>query len=212
MKTLRSYSILLGTILLCSYGSAAFSQQGGLCYQTPLLLDLGKNGIDLGPAGVGVYFDNNANGRAEHLQWVRPGGDEGFLALDRNGNGVVDNGSELFGNGTPCIIDGRTAPNGFVGLAQYDSRSLGGNDDGVISIADAIWNSLRIWVDANADGVSVPSEMQTLESHGLVSLPTIPRSLRRVDGAGNRIPYVALATTAGSRVKMWMVDVYFVVL
>jgi trimeric autotransporter adhesin len=212
MKTFRSYSILLGTLLLCSYGTAAFSQQTGLCYQTPLLLDLAKNGIDLGPAGVGVRFDNNANGIAEHLQWVRPGGDEGFLALDRNGNGVVDNGSELFGNGTPCIMDGTNAPNGFVGLAQYDSRALGGNDDGVISIADAIWNQLRIWVDTNADGVSVLSEMQTLESHQLVTLPTIPRSLRYVDSAGNRIPYVALATTAGSRVKMRVVDVYFLML
>src|SRR5262245_891322 len=113
MKTFRSCSIVLWTLLVCSYGPAAFSQITPPCYQTPLLLDLAKNGIDLGPSGVGVRFDNNANGIAEHLQWVKPGGDEGFLVLDRNGNGIVDNGSELFGNGTPCIIGSGTAPNGF---------------------------------------------------------------------------------------------------
>ena len=121
---------------------------------TPIVIDLGNNGINLGQAGVGVYFDVNADGVRDHVQWVRRGGDEGFLALDRSGNGLIDDGAELFGVGTPLVLEGRNAPNGFVGLAQYDSRQLGGNDDGLITEADAIWPQLRIWVDANADGVS----------------------------------------------------------
>ena len=54
---------------------------------TPIVIDLGNNGINLGQAGVGVYFDVNADGVRDHVQWVRRGGDEGFLALDRSGNG-----------------------------------------------------------------------------------------------------------------------------
>ena len=114
---------------------------------SPIVIDLGNNGIHLGQAGVGVYFDVNADGVRDHVQWVRRGGDEGFLALDRSGNGLVDDGAELFGVGTPLVLEGRNAPNGFVGLAQYDSRQLGGNDDGLITEADAIWPQLRIWVD-----------------------------------------------------------------
>ena len=57
-----------------------------------------------------MYFDVNADGVRDHVQWVRRGGDEGFLALDRSGNGLVDNGAELFGVGTPMILEGRNAP------------------------------------------------------------------------------------------------------
>ena len=146
-----------------------------------------------GQAGVGVYFDVNADGVRDHVQWVRRGGDEGFLALDRSGNGVIDDGAELFGVGTPLVLEGRNAPNGFVGLAQYDSRQLGGNDDGLITEADAIWPQLRIWLDANADGVSTADEMRTLKSFGLTALETIPKLRKYIDAAGNVIPYWAWA-------------------
>jgi trimeric autotransporter adhesin len=179
---------------------------------SPLVIDLGNNGINLGPAGVGVYFDMDANGTRDHLQWVQAGGDEGFLALDRSGNGVVDDGAELFGVGTPMILEGRNAPNGFVGLAQYDSRQLGGNDDGLITEADAIWPQLRIWLDANADGVSTLDEMRTLKSTGLTALETIPKRRKYVDDAGNFIPYWAWAQQRARPGRALMVDVFFVVL
>src|SRR5690349_7414220 len=179
---------------------------------TPIVIDLGNNGINLGPAGVGVYFDMDANGTRDHLQWVKAGGDEGFLALDRSGNGIVDDGSELFGVGTPMILEGRNAPNGFVGLAQYDSRQLGGNDDGLISDADAIWPQLRIWVDANADGVSTAAEMRTLKSYGITALETIPRIRKYVDPAGNVLPYWAWAAQPARGGHILMVDVFFRVL
>ena len=125
MKTLVSF-------LLYLIATSAWAQ----C--SPIVVDTHRDGITLGPAGRGVSFDVNADGFADFVQWVRPGGDEAFLSLDRNRNGVVDDGSELFGVGTP-LFEGGTAPNGFVGLAQYDQPLLGGNDDGVISRADAIW-------------------------------------------------------------------------
>ncbi len=176
---------------------------------SPLVIDLAHDGIKLGEGGTGVYFDINADGVRDHIQWVRPGGDEGFLAMDRSGNGLVDNGSELFGVGTPLVLEGRNAPNGFVGLAQYDMRELGGNDDGLITEADAVWPQLRIWVDADANGVATYSEMRTLKSYGITAIETIPKRHRYMDPAGNLIPLWAWAMQSGKPGRALMVDVFF---
>ena len=199
-------------ILTCALLAAApqLCNAWGQC--TPIVIDLGNNGINLGPAGTGIYFDMDANGTRDHLQWVQRGGDEGFLALDRSGNGIVDDGAELFGVGTPLVLEGRNAPNVFVGLAQYDSRQLGGNDDGLITEADAIWPQLRIWLDANADGVSTRDEIRTMKGSGLTALETIPKIRKYVDAAGNVIPYWAWATQRSRPGRALMVDVFFVVL
>ena len=117
MKTLIS-------LLLCLLSAHVWGQ----C--SPIVVDTRRDGIELGPAGRGVSFDVNADGFPDYVQWVRPRGDEAFLTLDRNRNGLVDDGSELFGVGTP-LLEGGTAPNGFIALAQYDQPLLGGNDDGV---------------------------------------------------------------------------------
>lgn len=176
---------------------------------SPIVIDLARDGLELGKAGVGVYFDVNADGVKDHVQWTRRGGDEGLLAMDRSGNGVVDDGAELFGVGTPLMLDGRNAPNGFVGLAQYDARELGGNDDGLITEADAIWPQLRIWLDFNADGISTIDEMRTLRSYGITALETIPKIRKRVDEAGNVIPYWAWAVQQNRGGRAAMVDVFF---
>lgn len=200
-------------LLAVSFLAATFhTSDAWAVYCSPIVIDLGKNGIRLGQAGVGVYFDVNADGVRDHVQWVRPGGDEGFLALDRSGNGLVDNGGELFGVGTPMAFEGRAAPNGFVGLAQYDSRPLGGNDDGLITAADAIWPQLRVWVDLNADGICTVDEMRTLSSYGLTALETIPKVRRHTDASGNLIPYWAWATDRMRPGRSLMVDVFFLVL
>lgn len=207
MKHLKLLGIasLFGALL---QGGAAW----GMC--SPIVIDLNGNGIKLGEAGVGVYFDVDADGIREHVQWVRPGGDEAFLALDRTGNGLVDDGSELFGIGTPLVLEGGTARNGFIGLAQYDQRQLGGNDDGLITVADAVWPQLRLWLDLNADGVANREEMRTLRSVGITSLDTIPRVRRYMDEAGNLIPFwgwVTRSSIAGqqSAGRSLMVDVFF---
>ena len=199
--------LIAGIVGGAALGGTAWS---GGC--SPIVVDLGNNGINLGQAGVGVYFDVNADGVRDHVQWVRREGDEAFLALDRSGNGLIDNGSELFGVGTPMILESRNAPNGFVGLAQYDSRLLGGNDDGNISEADAIWPQLRLWIDQNADGVSTRDEMRMLRSVGLTALDTIPRIRKHVDDAGNFIPFWAWATQRPQPGRALMADVFFRVL
>jgi trimeric autotransporter adhesin len=209
MVTMKIFNrMLLASILgIASLGNTAWS---GGC--SPIVIDLGNNGLNLGQAGVGVYFDVNADGVRDHVQWTRRGGDEGFLAIDRSGNGLIDNGAELFGVGTPMILESRNAPNGFVGLAQYDSRQLGGNDDGRITEADAIWPQLRVWIDADADGISTSNEMRTLHGVGLTALDTIPRIHKHVDDAGNVIPYWAWAAQRAAPGRALMADVFFLVL
>jgi hypothetical protein len=193
------------SILLFAMTASAWGQ----C--SPIVVDTRRDGIELGPAGRTVSFDVNADGFRDSVQWVRRGGDEAFLSLDRNRNGLVDDGSELFGVGTP-LVEGGKAPNGFVGLAQYDQPLLGGNDDGVISLADAIWPELTLWLDSNADGVASRNEMRRPESFGLTSFGIIPKVRRYTDPAGNSLPYWAWASTTGRPARTAMVDVYFLVL
>jgi hypothetical protein len=189
--------------MLCLFAAQVWGQ----C--SPIVVDLNRNGVHLGPEGRGVNFDVNADGFADFVQWVRPRGDEAFLALDRNRNGLVDDGSELFGVGTP-LFEGGNAPNGFVGLAQYDAPLLGGNDDGLITADDAIWPELSIWLDRNADGVSTADEMYPPADLRLTSFETIPKARRQRDAAGNALPYWAKAIIRNKKTDM--VDVYFQVL
>jgi hypothetical protein len=196
----------LAVLLFCLASMSAWGQ----C--SPIVVDTKSDGIKLGPAGRGVSFDVNADGYPDYVQWVRPGGDEAFLTLDRNGNGLVDDGSELFGVGTPLMIEGGPAPNGFVGLAQYDQVALGGNDDGLISSADDIWPHLSMWVDTNADAVATRNEMRRPGQLGFRSFGTIPEVRRHVDEAGNLLPYWAWARTTQAPRKAIMVDVFFLIL
>jgi trimeric autotransporter adhesin len=179
-----------------------------ICNHTPLIVDVKGDGVNLGPPGVGVWFDLDANGSPIHMQWTRAGGDDAFLVADHNGNGVVDNGSELFGDGTNLVLTGEKAQNGFVALQQYDDPALGGNDDGLITNADLIWSSLRIWTDINADGKSQPREVRMLSFHRIKSLETYPKFKPYYDAAGNFIPLYAWATRVPSE-KSIIVDVYF---
>jgi len=133
-------------------------------YATPLVLDLDGNGVQTLGIAAGVQFDIRAEGSKVATGWVAPS--DGLLALDRNGDGVIDDASELFGSAT-ALPDGSKAANGYAALAALDS-----NGDGKIDASDAAYSQLRVWVDANSDGISEAGELKTLAQLDIASIST----------------------------------------
>jgi hypothetical protein len=133
---------------------------------SPILIDFDGDGLALTNATDGVRFDVLASGGPVQVAWTKVGANDGFLALDRNGNGVIDGGAELFGNHTeqpePNGRNKKTERNGFLALAVFDRPSHGGNGDGQITEEDAEFSRMVVWIDANHDGVSQASEMNSL--------------------------------------------------
>jgi hypothetical protein len=156
---------------------------------SPIILDVGGDGFDLSAAEDGVAFDLQPGGSPEQLAWTVTDTNDGWLALDRNGNGVIDDGTELFGNFTPQAPS--DTKNGFAALAVFDDPDQGGNGDGVISGDDAIFEALRIWLDANHDGISEPGELFRLEDVGIEGISLEYATSRRRDAHGNEFRFRA---------------------
>ncbi|WDE01002.1 hypothetical protein [Thalassomonas actiniarum] len=177
----------------------------------PIVIDLGQDGIHFGDAGVGVNFDLLNNGQPKLMQWVKANENDAFLVWDANGNGVVDNGSELFGSGSTLLNSGVKAANGYEALGQFDLEELGGNNDGFITSADNVWSSLSLWLDLNADGISTVEEMLSLEEFEISTLAVTPKVNNRHDSSGNWLPYWSWATSdqQNGNKKYKMVDVFF---
>ena len=122
------------------------------CSCSPIIIDVGGHGFSLTSAANGVVFDISGTGHPVQISWTGPGVQNAFLALDRNHNGIIDDGKELFGNFTDQPQSEQ--PNGFLALAVFDKPENGGNNDGVIDARDQIYSSLLLWIDANHDGVA----------------------------------------------------------
>jgi hypothetical protein len=171
----------------------------GLCEcvadASPIIIDLGNNGMPLTSATDGVTFDILANGHPVRVAWTRRHSQDAFLVLDRNHNGTIDSGAELFGDVTPQPAS--ATPNGFLALAVFDHPSHGGNGDGQITEEDSVYQDLRLWVDANHDGISQPEELRSLVDAGLraLSLHYVPG--KRVDEFGNVFKYRSHVTMDG---------------
>jgi hypothetical protein len=132
---------------------------GWQCY-SPIIVDTDGDGFDLTDAVGGVNFDFFGNGHSVPLSWTTSSADDSWLTLDRNGDGMVESGRELFGNLTPQPTSDH--PNGFIALGVYDKPEDGGNGDGVLDRHDAIFQSLRLWQDTNHNGISEPGELHSL--------------------------------------------------
>src|SRR6476661_7145427 len=156
----------------------------------PVLLDLARDGFHLSGPDPAVRFDIDADGVLDNIAWTRAGGDDAFLCMDRNHNGVIDNGIELFGYSTP-LLSGRPAKIGYRALADLDSLMVGGNLDGVIDSRDALFHELCAWVDQNRDGISQPAEIFSLDQVGVSYLEYDYRPIRLWDSYGNLFRYVS---------------------
>ena len=147
----------------------------------PLVLDLDGDGIETIAASATnpVLFDHDGDGLKKGTGWIQP--DDGFLVMDRNGNGTIDSGRELFGDSTP-LYTGGTASDGFEALAQEDT-----NADGAVNALDARWSNLKIWRDLNSDGISQSNELFTMEQAGVVELNISSIAHSQVLANGNQI-------------------------
>ena len=182
--------------------------EGCTCVPTsPIVIDVRGDGFSLTDAARGVGFDINGDGAANRISWTAPGSDDAWLSLDRNGNGTVDSGKELFGNFTDQPGPGER--NGFLALAEYDWPDKGGNGDGVISALDSVYGHLRLWQDANHDGVSQAGELHALPALGVETLSLDFRESRKKDRHGNEFRYRAKVNGRGrSEAGKWAYDVF----
>ena len=188
------------------------------CLPSPIIIDVDGEGFHMTSAANGVMFDISGTGNPISMGWTAAGHRNAFLALP-GADGLVHNGKELFGNFTPQPKSAH--PNGFLALAEYDKPENGGNSDGMIDEHDAVFSRLRLWIDADHDGISQPNELHTLEELGVHSLSIDYKASRRTDEFGNQFRYRAGVNpgakrepqdkTASGEPGRWGWDVFFTV-
>ena len=181
------------------YGQLIASIFNFLIYD-PLALDLNGDGkIGINPISItasdkksgsnnnnengGAYFDHNGDGVSHRSSWISK--EDGILAYDRNGNGKIDDGGELFGNFTQIKDkDGnqRLAKDGYEALKEFDS-----NNDGLIDNKDDKFKDLKIWQDANSNGISDEGELKSLDELGIASLSLNHNEVNEDLGGGNTL-------------------------
>jgi len=177
------------------------------CPSSPVILDLEGDGFELTDARNGVLFDVIPNGTPERVAWTAAGSDDAWLVLDRNENGVIDDGLELFGNYTSQRPSEN--PNGFIALAVFDEIGSGGNGDSLIDQNDEVYADLQLWRDVDHDGASRVEELSKLENSEIEAINLSYERSRLVDRHGNEFRYrAAVHAATGSPVGADAYDVF----
>ena len=142
----------------------ALNRDGYYFVFDPLALDLNGNGIETLAANGhdGAMFDHERNGIRTATGWVHS--NDGLLVHDRDGDGKITDGSEIFGDNTP-LKNGTTAAHGFAALAELDD-----NGDGKVDAADKTFSKLGVWRDLNHNGISEAGEIFALKDLRIQSL------------------------------------------
>ena len=168
----------------------------------PLALDLGGNGILTTGLNAGIHFDHEGDGFRELSGFINS--EDGLLVLDRNGDGKINDGTELFGDNTR-LLDGSRAMNGFAALSELDD-----NKDGVIDRRDAIFDKLRIFEDFNQNGKADAGELFSLAEKKIFSLSLTYKNSQYIDKFGNGHWQFGSYTTESGETRT-MTDVWFTV-
>jgi Calx-beta domain len=161
-------------------------------YISPIAIDLNGDGVQTISAETGVKFDILNSGQAVQTGWIS--GEDGFLAYDKNGNGSIDDRSELFGG---------AVGEGFATLATFDS-----NGDGVVSDTDESFSKLSLWKDSNINGVTDSGELTSLIDAGIMALNVAHSSDFTTDKQGNILGERSTAIASNGQ-TLEVVDVYF---
>jgi len=174
---------------------------------SPIVIDWKGEGFHLTSAADGVYFDFSGKGQFQKVAWTDPSYSNAWFALDRNGDGKISDGTELFGNVTPQPPSDH--PNGYLALAEYDKPENGGNNNGLIDPGDTIYPKLLLWIDSNHNGISEPQELHHLNELGIGKIDLQYQEKDVTDQYGNIFRYRArvwdLRGYHGSR---WTWDVF----
>ena len=142
-------------IFKCISSDTAYS----FCYTSPIVLDLNGDGVQTVDIAHGVQFDMAGDGMKESIGWVDS--HDALLVRDINHDGQINDGTELFGSES-VLKNGEKAGDGWSALADVDS-----NGDGKIDAADAVFAEIKVWVDANSDGVAETGELRSLSDAGI---------------------------------------------
>jgi hypothetical protein len=179
-------------------------------YMSPIVIDVDGSGFSMSDAPGGVVFNMLNDGVPLQLSWTAAGSTNAFLVLDRNGNGTIDVGQELFGDLAPQPASSK--PNGFLALAEYDKAANGGNSDGKINAFDSIFSQLRLWQDVNHNGVSEPNELLTAGALGISAIGLDYKESKKTDAHGNQFRYRAkVYDVHGAQTDRWAWDVFLTV-
>ena len=192
--------------------SSAGAQQKGTKkdFQSPLVLDLDFDGklnlVDVWNEKTPIHYDINGDGVKTRSGWVSP--TEGLLFIDRNGDGIVTDGRELFSEFSWAYslsdpVEKRFS-DGFSALNQYDK-----NADTVIDKNDPVFNYLKVWIDRNMNGISEKNEMVSLSSLNIESFDLFfEKSGDPLHESGNEVRLIGSYKTGDGK-KHLLADVWF---